>query len=321
MRRLLAPAGASLLLYAALFGLILDRPLSLGPPRALLDARLARAEGIMGPKLVILAGSNGPYSHRCETMEPILGRPCVNGGLAVGFSLDYLFARWKPRLHPGDIVYLPLEEAHFTRPRQADALGPDAAIMARHDRVTLASLPPQRWLGALFAFDARAGVMSLIEMALLAGGFQDPRDAVTGTTNAWGDHAGHTAALAAANQAMLAAIVPRHARPADIAAGAAHDSLTAFLAWARQHEVLAIGGRATTFADSPPPADTVAALRALFETGSGAFLALPNGSTYPRGAFFDTADHLHEAAQIAHSIRIAQALRAFIAARESPSFP
>jgi hypothetical protein len=41
---------------------------------------------------VILAGSNGPYSHRCETIEPILGMPCVNGGIAVGIGLDFRYS-------------------------------------------------------------------------------------------------------------------------------------------------------------------------------------------------------------------------------------
>ena len=93
---------ASLLLYFVLFGLLLDRPLTLGYLRHQLDMKVARGASLHGPKLVILAGSNGPYSHRCETIQPILHLPCVNAGVAVGVGLDYLFARWKPLLHPGD---------------------------------------------------------------------------------------------------------------------------------------------------------------------------------------------------------------------------
>ncbi len=110
MGRLLIACIASLLLYAVVFGVIFDRPLSLGFLRHQIEAKLARAATITGPKLVILAGSNAPYSHRCETIEPILGMPCVNGGVAVGVGLDYLFARWKPLLYSGDILYLPMEE-------------------------------------------------------------------------------------------------------------------------------------------------------------------------------------------------------------------
>ena len=140
-----------------------------------IDAKLARAASIDGPKLVILAGSNGPYSHRCEIIEPILGMPCVNGGVAVGIGLDYLFARWQPLLHPGDLVYLPMEEAQYVRTRAATEVGPDAAIMFRHDWRTLAALAPERWLAAVFSFDLRAALMGPIEAALIVAHFHDPR--------------------------------------------------------------------------------------------------------------------------------------------------
>ena len=73
---------------------------------------------------MILAGSNGPYSHRCEIIEPILRMPCVNGGVAVGIGLDYLFARWQKALHSGDILYLPMEEAQYVRAPAATEVGP-----------------------------------------------------------------------------------------------------------------------------------------------------------------------------------------------------
>ena len=312
MRRLLLSCAASLLLYAAAFGFVLDRPLSLGMPRAQLDAKLARGAAIAGPKLVILAGSNGPYSHRCETMEPILGLPCVNAGVAVGIGLDYLFARWQPLLNPGDTVYLPLEEAQFTISEAASRLGPDAAIMARHDRATAFHLPPGRWPAVFFAFDLRAAVMSVIETTLVAAGFHDPRAEATGTTNAWGDHIGHTAALSEPNGSMLARVTPAHTSAAQVRTQAASRQIPAFLAWAARHHVRAIGGLPTGFADSPIPAETMAAIRALFEAHGAAFLDPPNHGRYKRQDFFDTADHLNETAQIAHSVMIAEALHAMI---------
>jgi hypothetical protein len=322
MRRLLLSCAASLLLYAAAFGFVLDRPLSVGLPRAQLDAKIARGAAIEGRKLVILAGSNGPYSHRCEVMEPIVGMPCVNAGVAVGIGLDYLFARWQPLLNPGDIVYLPLEESQYTVPEVASRLGPDAGILARHDWATLARLPPQRWASAFFAFDLRAAIMSIIETALVATGFHDPRAEAGGTTNAWGDHAGHTAEKAADNRSMLAVVRPEHATARQVESQAASRHVAAFLDWARAHRVHAIGGLPTGFADSPIPLDTLGAIRTLFEAQGAGFLELPNRGRYPRQDFFDTADHLHETAQIAHSLAIARALREAkppaIAAAESP---
>jgi hypothetical protein len=313
MRRLLVACVASLLLYAATFGLVLDRPLSLGFLADQIDLRLDRGATLAGPKLVILAGSNGPYSHRCEIIEPILRRPCVNAGVAVGIGLDYLFARWRPLLHPGDVVYLPLEEAQYTRSSAAAAVGPDAAIMWRHDRGTLAQLGADRWLGALFAFDLRAALDSLAEMGLVAAGFHDPRAATVGASNAWGDHIGHTPALGAVDAPILAASRPWHASPDQIEGGDGTVVVRTFLAWAQAHGVRVIGGLPTEFADAPIPPATIAAIGRVYRDAGAGFLLLPNHSTYPRLAFFDTPEHLNEPAQIAHSRILAAALAPLLA--------
>jgi hypothetical protein len=308
MKRLLGAMLASLLLYGALFGTVLDRPLELGFLARQIDEKLARAAAIDRPKLVILAGSNGPYSHRCELIEAMLTLPCVNGGVAVGIGLDYLFARWRGVLHPGDIVYLPMEQEQYTRTRLAAALGPDAAIMFRHDWRTLAMLRPDRWLGALFAFNLRAALMSGIELGLAASGFHDPRAAVTGTTNAWGDHVGHVASLAADNQALLEAMATPPASAASIHNGYGSALIVDFVVWARVHGIRVIGGLPTELDTQPLPEATRAAIEAVYLDHGGAFLALPNLSRYPRTAFFDTPLHLNEAGQIAHSRLLALAL-------------
>lgn len=317
VRRIFLPCLASLAMYAVLFAAVLDRPLSLGMFRQQIDAGLARGAAIEGPKLVIIAGSNGPYSHRCETMEPLLGIACVNAGVAVGIGLDYLFARWQPLLHPGDAVYLPLEEVQFTRTCSATSLGPDAAIMFRHDWATLSVLSPDRWLGAAFSFGPRAALMSLIETALVRSGFQDPREAALGSTNAWGDHVGHTPALGEANAARLATMMPYHATPGTIASGDGTAMVRDFIAWAEGHGVRVVGGLPAGFADSPVPDATRTAIRAVF-TGAGArFIDLADH--YPRSAFFDTPDHLNEAAQIVHSRAVAAALTITLAPARAAS--
>ena len=308
MRRILLACAASLALYFAAFTWLLDRPLTLGALRARIEANIALGKTIQQPKLVILAGSNGPYSHRCETIAPIIDRPCINAGVAVGVGLDYLFTRWKKLLHPGDIVYLPLEEAQYVRPRATADLGPDASIMLRHDRATLWTLPLRRQIAALFAGDLRAVIMSLIETALTDDGFHDPRIAAGGGTNTFGDHIGHTAALAALNQATLAAITPVHPTAAQIRTGYGSAEVSDFLRWANRNGVRAIGGLPTGFADSPIADDTLAAIRAIYRDQGATFLELPNHSRYPRTAFFDTQDHLNEPAQINHSIALAEAL-------------
>jgi hypothetical protein len=227
-------------------------------------------------------------------IEPVLAMPCVNGGVAVGIGLDYLFARWRPLLHSGDLVYLPMEEAQYVRTRAATEVGPDAAIMFRHDWQTLASLAPQRWLAALFAFDLRATLMGPIESALVAAHFHDPRAAATGATNAWGDHVGHTSEMAATSQAILATAIPQHPSAAQIRVGYGSVLIADFTNWAGAHGVRVIGGLPTEFADAPMPDATLDAIRSIYLANGGEFLVLPNFSRYPRSAFFDTAEHLNE---------------------------
>jgi hypothetical protein len=308
-----------LLIYAVLFAAILDRPLSLGMFRQQIDNAAARGTAIAGPKLVIIAGSNGPYSHRCEVIEPLLGIACVNAGVAVGIGLDFMFARWQPLLHRGDIVYLPLEEAQYTRTDAAASVGPDAEIMFRHDWATLAMLPPERWLGAAFSFGPRAGLMSLIETGLVRSGFADPREAALGSINAWGDHVGHTQVQGKVNAARLAVAEPYHPSASQITSGAGSAKVRDFLAWARGHGVRAIGGLPAGFEGSPIPPEERGAIRAVFSGEGAGFIDLGDRGRYPRSAFFDTPDHLNEAAQIAHSRDVAAELAAALAAVPLPA--
>lgn len=306
MRAILPACLASVVIYIAGTLLILDRPLTNGMLRAELEMKLARGAAIAQPKLVILAGSNGPYSHRCAVMEPIIGRPCVNAGVAVGIGLDYLFARWDALLRPGDAVYLPMEPAQYTRRRLANATGPDAAIMARHDRGTLMALAPERWAGAAFPHDLRGIVIAVLEMALYAAGFRDPRLDQGGATNAWGDHVGHDAAQAA--RAVLATMVVARPDAARITAGHGTALIAAFTRRMAARGVTVIGGLSAGFDDVPLPETSIAAIGAIYSENGGVFLVLPNRSHYPRADFFDGPEHLHEAAQIIHSRAVANML-------------
>ena len=191
--------------------------------------------------------------------------------------------------------------------------------MLRHDRATLAKLPPRRWLGALFVYDLRGALMAVIETALVAGGFHDPRAAAIGESNAWGDHIGHTAALAAANVSVLAAAEPYHPTAAQIRAGYGSALIARFAEWAGTHDVRVIGGLPTGFADSPITDDAVAAIRAIYTAHGGLFLELPNRSRYPREAFFDTAEHLNETWQVVHSAAVAHGLAGVMQNQRPPT--
>jgi len=300
-------------LYALVFGVLLGRPLSYGFLERQIDAKLARAASIAGPKLVILAGSNAAYSHRCETIEQALALPCVNGGVAVGLGLDYEFARWARVLRAGDVLYLPMEQEQYAMTRAATRLGPDAAIMLRDDRATLAGLAPDRWAAALFSTDLRGALMAALETALVAAGFDGAlRATAEGGTNAWGDHVGHTPALGAPIRAVLAAAHPSVVSAEAVRAGYGAALIADFAQRMAARGVTVVGGLATGFADAAPSEAAVAAIRAVYEAHGAAFLALPDRSLYPRADFFDTPEHLSEPCQIAHSRLVAAGLAALL---------
>lgn len=302
LRRLALACLASLVLYVAVHVALLDRPITHGALAAAVQAGLDRAAIIQGSKLLILAGSNAPFSHRCAELEAALGLPCVNGGVAVGIGLDYLFARWDGLLHPGDTVYLPMEPAQYTRSRLATAAGPDAAIMARNDRATLAMLAPERWIGAALATDLRGMVMAVLEMAL--GRAIGPR--IAEPVNAWGDRVGHTADQAALP--MLRALRIRQPDAGSIATGHGAALIAGFTRRMAARGVRVIGGLSTGFDDAPLAEDAVAAIAAVYTASGADFLSLPNRSRYPRDCFFDGPEHLSEPHQIAHSRLLAAAL-------------
>jgi hypothetical protein len=304
---LIAACLASLLVYGLIFGFVVHKPLTIGVIADLLTLKTDYARRVGSPKLVIFAGSNARFSHRCQTIETLLSLPCVNFGVARGIGLDYLLGDLEPVLHPGDVVYMPLEYDWYRDDKIAAMTGPDAALMVYGDKARLIHLGGERTLRAFFAFDPSFLVMGLIEMGLDAIGVH--RRVGIDTMTPQGDETGHTREQAKPYRDYIAAVQP----PIPSAAALAEPSyakaqITAFLAWAKAHGVRVIGGLPTTFDDAPVTGDIIAAVRGIYEANGQRFLLLPSHSQYPRDCFFDTYAHLVEPCQIAHSTMLARAL-------------
>ena len=315
--RILGLLLAAIGLYVLAFGCVLDRPLSLGTLRRALDAKLAYAAALPSPKLVILAGSNALFSHSCVVIGSMLRLPCVNGGVALGLGLDYQFALWKPLLHYGDIVYMPLELQQYVVPAGASRAGPDAAIMLRHDRAILAGLGLARVVAAAFSSTAEDGVLSLIETAALV---LHPGLAAApfAETDAAGDGIGHTLARAAVNRDFLAGLHREDPQPDAIATGYGSGEIGQFLDWARAHGLRVIGGFPTEFADAPPDPRLAAMLGGFYGAHGAQFLPLRNQGRYPRADFFDSQDHLVTECQAQHSIAVGIRLALLLGYRATP---
>lgn len=306
MRRLFCSALASLALYFALFAFVLDRPLSLGLLHLEMDQKLARGAALPSPKLVILAGSNAPFSHSCLVIGEMLSLPCENGGVAVGIGLDDFFARWLPLLHKGDIVYLPMEVQQYGVTRAAVRMDVDGAMLFRHDRALLWRLGPGRVLGAAFNNTMPDGLEAIAEMAARAAGLGHLHARLATQFDKEGDRIGTT--FAKADPHFLATLHRTEPLPAVIAYGYGTDLIARFVRAAAARGVIVVGGLPTDFRDVKLPAADIAAIRTVYRRNGGKFLELANRSRYPRADFYDSEDHLAEPCQYWHSMLVARGL-------------
>lgn len=295
--------AASLVLYLLVFGHV-HRPLTMGQLRAQLEMRTRYVMTLPSPKLVVFAGSNGRYSHRCEPMARPLAWPCANMSLAVGIGLDFLLARLEPLLAPGDVVYMPLEFLQYAVSRDEMHGGAENAALVHDMREDLWRLPPARIARALGSFDLSHLIHGLGEMALARIGYQ--RRGSLASTTPQGDEMGHDADAAAPYAAYLRQT--RHAPVAIPETSHAIDVLDGFLQRTAARGVLVIGGLPTIPEHVAISPSTLQRLEQLYERRGHRLLVLENRSQYGLECFFDSLGHLREECQLAHSAQVGIAL-------------
>lgn len=301
--QLLAALLASVLLYGAVFSVV-HRPLTVGEIAPLITRKATHLQSLATPRVVILAGSNGRFSHRCQPITQATGLPCSNLSVAVGLGLDFQLQQWEPLLRAGDVVYMPLEYSQYGMGRNEMEGGAENSVLVHDFRDQLQRLPWQRQWRAWSSFDLPFLVHGFLEMGLSHGGAQR-RGGVTLFT-AEGDQRGHTQQAGLAYREFLAqARFDNRALPTD---SHAMQVVSAFLGRARQRGVTVVGGWPTTPQTVTLDGSSQVRLRRLFEDHGQLFLELPDRSQYPLSCFFDTLYHLNETCQEQHSQRVGAAL-------------
>lgn len=309
---------AALGLYAVTVTWILSKPLTVGFIAESFSLKRAYADRARGPRVVIVAGSNGLFSHRCETMEPILGMPCVNASITAELGLAYMLELTVRILRPGDIVLMPLEYPSYENNHAEVQHGLVHPFRLTYDGGSVFTLPATLAIRAVFQFDLRYMIGAAVEMALDAMGVT--RRFNTANLTVQGDMRGHTEEKGA----VFGALIMQSEfwlKPADkfsINPGA-RDAIEEFLHWAAQNKIKVIGSLPTTFDDRPVDEALVARLERTYKNAGQDFLTLRNLSQYPRACFYDTQYHLNEPCQIRHSKLVAQALAPRIRASRKPS--
>ena len=317
MRSLLSLIGAialSLAAYFAASALLLNKPVTYDSITRMMDRKIAYANSLPSPKLVLIGGSGVRTSHRCDIFSADLHMPCINGGATVGLGLNYLFAEYRPFLKAGDTVYLPLEYQQYLITRPAMLTGPDAAILFRKDWRQLAQRGLEGFARAAFMADIDYAAQSVIEQALSAAGVRARFDKQA--SDAQGDQIGltHEAGRTYDSAIAVARWAPPSAGEFRDASGAKLE-VARFLDWCRARGVRVIGGLPVAFDNPGVGDDLIAELRAFYAAHGATLVVLDNRSQYPRDWFYDTPFHLEEAHAIEHSRRLAPYLRAVGAGR------
>ena len=308
IKQLAFAALTSLLFYTGIFVFIVHKPLTVGVMQQYYANKLSYLESIDDRKIVLLAGSNGRFSHRCETMEPLLGMPCSNMSVSADLSLDYQLDIIKPYLNSGDIVYLPLEFGALSGTKQEVMAGAEQPYVVAYDHGYLQGMGVERLVHALFYFDLKFLISGLGEMLLDS--MHVKRRFSPDTLTRQGDESGHTREKGSAYREQLASLEWSPPAPQDFTGDSFKAGILGdFLGWAAERDIQVIGGLPTTFDDAPVPDEYVARLCAWYRQHGQGFMVLENKSRYPRSSFYDTAYHLVEQRQIEHSRLVAERLR------------
>jgi len=279
------------------------RPLSLGDLNLEIQDKVTRMAQMPTPKIVILAGSNGPYSHSCAVIGSMLNLPCENAGIAVGIGLDDLFAVYRPYLYRGDVVYMPLETTQYIITRPQNDAAPDGSILLERSGFIPRQFPPDRIIGAFFSTSFLDLVESVVEISVAASGILSAAKLLASEYNTAGDRIGTS--LATADQNSLARASRNEPDGGEIIRGYGSQLVRDFVATEAQNGIIVIGGLPTDFQTVALPANTIESIQSIYVENGGRFVILSNLSRYPRADFYDSEDHLAQPCQYKHSIAIA----------------
>jgi len=299
-----------MLIYLVVFSLILKLPLTTGLTHQYYLKKLSYASGLKSPKIVLFAGSNGLFSHRCETMASILAMPCVNASLHAGLSLDFALMGLRDYLRKGDIVLLPLEYDQYTQSsfRMVRNVETNNYIVT-YQPEWLLRFPPGRIVRALFSFDFEYFSWSVTEMVFSFAGIERRYNMNTLTVN--GDMKGQTFKKGLEYRDFIAGL-PEPIPDERFFTQQTFDGereVAKFLLWADAERITVIGMLPTIFDDKPVPTAIIDKIRKLFTDNNQRFLMIPGNSQYQRSCFYDTHYHLNEECQIQHSALIAHLLQ------------
>jgi hypothetical protein len=191
---------------------------------------------------------------------------------------------------------MPMEFAQYAVTRPENDAGTDGAILVRHDRAMMLTLPADRVVASVFSQSFPNLLESAIEMPISR--VLSPGRILAAEYNDQGDRIGTT--LITAKRAMLRIGPAPQFQPVYGAV-----LIRNFVRMERSRGVIVIGGLPTGFLVPPMEVRAADAVRDFYQENGALFAALPNLSRYPVADFYDSPDHLAQPCQFKHSVAVA----------------
>lgn len=260
------------------------------------NKKVAYAQSISGPKIVIAGGSSGLFDDRASQIERATGMPCVNLALHAGLGIDFLLDIDQSMLKPGDIVVLgPEYEMYEPLGQPSDVL---VDYVFSRDPAYLKTLPAAErvdWMLALPPNRLTEGLLNKVRHRHIV----DDETSVyrTSAIDAYGDEIGNLTSLQDPTQRYRVSLilpsetVMQHQPAADSLA-----RIDRFIDWCHGHGVTVLMTYSPTI-DFPEYHTSTA--RRFFDTLRGHYaaegvpvLGTPYDFLYPSTDFYDTEYHM-----------------------------
>lgn len=310
MHRLLSLLLCSLIIYMVAFTFLFKKPLTV---EFCLDAykkKKAYMSKCNGRKIVIVAGSNGLFSHSAKVIEEETKVGAINYSALAELGVELILEKAKEVLNDNDIVILPLEYGFYNQDeREVIFCRSGNNYIFQYDQEYLTKFGIKRMLACIFSFDVEYAISALIEEGLYIRGEKRKWFNVD-LLNENGDMTGHTKlkAVSYTNYKWhLHQVKPK--KNALVQMAFSDVIIREFLLWCKERNISVYGSLPTTFNDEPTDPNFLSRIKNFYYNAGQKFIELDNHSQYPRDCFYDTNLHLNSEAQRIHSMAIARFLK------------
>lgn len=306
IRKFLFGIVFSLVLYLTIFCFFLKKPILYGRLHSMITKKYDRLEKISDKKFVILAGSNGRYSHSAQLIGNYLNMHAVNLSIAASISIDWQLELMKKYLNNDDIVYLPLEPGYYNSTEKDSAKSVDGIYCLLYNKDEWLRMSLLKKYYTFYHADLFLIFEDILERAMIFANIK-PR---ANEQNKYGDEIGH---------------IPERGKPYIEYLNSLRDvnpylhgininsysmkKLSEFLEWASVNKIRVYGGLPTGINTAKIPQDYIKHLESFYERYGHKFIVLDNNSQYGVDLFYDTFFHLNTEGQKLHSKKVAQKIK------------